>query len=421
MSSRSLKVAPLYIEPAKLALRNGGFARQTDLAKDLCLCRATVSNFLNGKPVDYLNFLEISQRLGLDWREISHFDEQMSEISSLDEVKFDGFDEEEGELFQYIERPPLESQAMAAILQAGALLRIKAPKRMGKTALINRIISSLKQQGYHLVYLNVVLADGQILSSLDNFLKWFCVIVAQELNLPNQLADYWDDILGSNSNCKFYFEKYLLANLDHPLVLCLDEVDRIFPHPKIAEDFFGLLRAWHEAAKARDIWKKLRLIVAHSTEVYIPLDINRSPFNVGISLELPEFSSLQVKELVSRHKLNFTENQLQNLIYLVNGHPYLIQRAIYHLLYYQITLEELLETAVTDSGIYSDHLQGHLCNLQQYPELKTALKQVIESPEGIRLNSKLAYQLKSLGLVIFQRNSIMIRCNLYQKYFQDRL
>ncbi|HEY9601329.1 MAG TPA: helix-turn-helix domain-containing protein [Allocoleopsis sp.] len=66
---RSLKVVPEYIDKVKLALQRNGFPRQQDLAEDLELSRDTVSKFVNGKPVDYLNFLELSKKLALDWQE----------------------------------------------------------------------------------------------------------------------------------------------------------------------------------------------------------------------------------------------------------------------------------------------------------------------------------------------------------------
>ncbi len=40
----------------------------------------------------------------------------------------------------YIERPPIEDLAIAAIRQTGSLIRIKAPQAMGKTSLINHMM-----------------------------------------------------------------------------------------------------------------------------------------------------------------------------------------------------------------------------------------------------------------------------------------
>ena len=39
--------------------------------------------------------------------------------------------------------------------------------------------------------------------------------------------------------CQRYFERYLLPEINAPLVLGLDEVDQVFEHAEIATDFFG--------------------------------------------------------------------------------------------------------------------------------------------------------------------------------------
>ncbi len=52
----------------------------------------------------------------------------------------------------------------------------------------------------------------------------------------------------------------------------------------------------HEQGKNNPDWQRLRLIIVHSKEVYIPLNINQSPFNVGLGIELPEFNLEQVKD-----------------------------------------------------------------------------------------------------------------------------
>jgi transcriptional regulator with XRE-family HTH domain len=418
--SRSLKVAPQYIPQVKSALRRNGFARQRDLAEDLQMSLATVSNFLNGRPVDYLNFFEICQKLGLDLQKIADFDSQDSNNSSSSlDVEPNGV-----EVSSYVERPPIESRCYETILQPGSLLRIKAPKRMGKTWLIDKILHQAKKHNYRTVRLSLLLADGAILKSLDEFLRWFCVVVCRQLKLPNQLAEYWEEGLGSNYKCKMYFEEYVLTKIDCPLVLALDEVDRIFPYPHIAKDFFGLLRNWHEEAKTYSIWKKLRLVVAHSTEVYIPLNINCSPFNVGVPIELPEFTPEQVQDLAQRQELDWDAVGAQGLaplLAMVGGHPYLVQRALYYLTRQEITFEQLLQTAYTESGIYSDHLRGHLWNLQQHPELATAMKKVVDATNSVQLEPMQSFKLQSLGLVRLDGNNVKPWCNLYARYFGDRL
>ncbi|HLO51521.1 MAG TPA: AAA-like domain-containing protein [Kamptonema sp.] len=325
----------------------------------------------------------------------------------------------------YVERSPIESDCCKAILTPGALIRIKASRQMGKTSLLNRILNSAVQAGYRTVNLNLLLADRGVLKSLDQFLRWFCKCVSRELQLPNKLAEYWDEeIFTSNTNCTNYFEDYLLSEIDTPLVLGLDEVDRIFPYAEIAQDFFGLLRVLHEYAKLKDsIWKKLRLVIVHSTDVYIPLKVNQSPFNVGLPIELPEFTTQQVQDLAERYGLNCDTNtgsQLAPLMAMVGGHPYLVQLAIYHLRRQNLTLEQLLQTAPTDVGIYREHLQGHWGTIQEYPQLATAFKQVVNAKDTVQLESMLQFKLLSIGLVKQQQNGVIPSCELYRQYFQHK-
>ncbi|HBB35079.1 MAG TPA: molecular chaperone Tir [Cyanobacteria bacterium UBA9273] len=321
----------------------------------------------------------------------------------------------------YVERPPIESRACETILKPGALIRIKATRQMGKTSLMARILYHASQQGYRTVALNLQLAEGKIFADIDKFLRWFCASVGRRLRLPNQLNDYWDEIFGSKDNCTVYFEDYLLENIDSPLVLGLDEVDCVFQYPEIAADFFGLLRAWHEDAKNRDIWKKLRLVVVHSTEVYVPMDINQSPFNVGLSLELPEFTPQQVFDLARLHGLDWQVDRVDSLMAMVAGHPYLVRLALYHIARQDISLEELLQRAPTEAGLYSDHLRRHLWNLQQHPELVAAIQEVVTATAPVRLESAAAFKLHSMGLVHFHGNEVTPRCDLYRQYFRDRL
>ncbi|MBD2773522.1 helix-turn-helix domain-containing protein [Iningainema tapete] len=80
---RSLKVASQYIKKVKAALHRNGFPRQQNLAEDLGMSRDTVSRFLNGKPISYLNFEEICQKLGLNLQEIADFETEDNEILEL--------------------------------------------------------------------------------------------------------------------------------------------------------------------------------------------------------------------------------------------------------------------------------------------------------------------------------------------------
>ena len=320
----------------------------------------------------------------------------------------------------YVERGKIEAQCYETITSPGGLIRIKAPRQMGKTSLMSRVLRHAEQNGCLGVHLSFQLADSVVFADLDKFLRWFAAIIGRSLQIPNRLPDYWDEVFGSKVNCTAYFKEYLLPELKQPLALCLDEVDMVFQHLTIASDFFGLLRSWHEMGKTSELWKRFRLVVVHSTEVYIPMNINQSPFNVGLPIELPEFTAEQVQELAARHGLRWNTSQIGRLMSMVGGHPYLVRLALYHIARGNTTLEVLLREAPTEAGLYGDHLRRHLWNLEQHPELADAVRQLVVT-EVVRLPSVQAFQLYSMGLVDLQGNDVRFRSELYRAYFADRL
>lgn len=324
----------------------------------------------------------------------------------------------------YLERPPIESDCYQEILQPGALIRIKAPRQMGKTSLMARILAHAREQGYQAMPLSFQQADSTLLSNLDQFLRWFCEQVGRKLKRLNQLEAYWSGY-GIKDRCNAYFEECLLEEIETPLVLGLDEVDRVFLHGEVADDFFALLRSWYEFARYGDfsseIWEKLRLVIVHSTEVYVPLNINQSPFNVGKNVELPEFSPVQVQDLAQRYGLGWGTHQVEQLMNLVGGDPYLVQKALYHIRRQDETPEQLGQIAPTEAGIYSDHLRRHLWILRQYPNLAEAFRQVVIKNKPVELDAELAFKLDSMGLVKLQGNEVIPRCDLYRYYFRDHL
>ncbi|NET36264.1 MAG: TIR domain-containing protein [Cyanothece sp. SIO1E1] len=317
----------------------------------------------------------------------------------------------------------LEPRCYQEIEKQAALIRIKAPRQMGKTSLMARILHHAQKQGYRTASLTFQLTDERIFQDLNPFLRRFCALVSRKLKVsPSKVKKFWDDeFFGPKENCSAYFEECLLPDLNSPIVLGLDEVERIFAYEDVAKEFLSLLRAWNEEAKVSSTWAKLRLVMVHSTESYVVMDTNSSPFNVGLPINLEEFKPRQVLDLAKRHGLAWGNQEVEGLMSMVGGHPYLIRLALYRVARDGTRLSQLLQEAPTEAGIYSDHLRRHLWNLEQHPDLLAAIKQVTAAPTPIRLDSIQAFKLNGMGLVNMQGNDVTLRYDLYRRYFGDRL
>ena len=318
----------------------------------------------------------------------------------------------------YIRRSRIESVCYETVVKPGSLIRIKGAKWMGKTSLVNRILKQGRVTQQKIVYLDFDSVERSIAGNLNRLLRWLCAMVSRQLELENKVKEYWDtDILGSNDNCTVYFEEYILAETTGAIAFALDNIDKLFAYEGVIEDFFGMLRSWHEKGKTHDCWSQLRLILSHSTEVYIPLDINQSPFNAGIPILLEEFDADQVEALAYLYQLDWDKSKVAKLMDLAGGHPYLVRLAMYQIKTNNITLEQFLDQATFEMAIYSNPLRRLLNTLKQSPTLTEAFAKVVESTEPVFLDSLQIYQLHSIGLVQHQQNLVSPRCKLYRDYF----
>ena len=318
----------------------------------------------------------------------------------------------------YLSRSNCESVCYQTITEPGSLIRIKGAKWMGKTSLVNRILQQGRSQAQKPVYLDCGNIKRSIAQDLDLLLPWLCVMVSRQLELNDKVKEYWDtDILGSNDNCSVYFEEYILAETSSDIVLALDNIDRLFCYGEVIDDFFGMLRSWHEQAKVYNCWAKLKLVLAHSTEVYVPLDIEQSPFNTGVPIMLEEFTLEQVEILASLYQLDWSRSQIERLMDLIGGHPYLIRLALYQIKTANLTIEQFIRESFQETGIYGDLLRRLLNMLKQSPELISAFTRVVRSNVPVELNPLNTYHLHSIGLVRQQDNLVFPRCKLYQIYF----
>jgi transcriptional regulator with XRE-family HTH domain len=323
----------------------------------------------------------------------------------------------------YIYRSSTEKLFAREIFQPGALIRVRAPRQYGKTSLVAQGLGQAEDHRFRTVVVSLQLADREVLSNLSQFLQWLCLMVGKSLGLPNRLEELWSPIFGSNYSCTDYFESYLLEADPSPLLLVLDEVNVLFNYPEVASDFFGMLRAWYERSRHSTedskIWQRLRLVIVYSTDVFLPLNVHRSPFNVGLLIVLPPFTEAQVQELAARYGLVNPEHCATALIQLLGGHPYLTQLALFHLSQQQEDLSHVLATATAPTSVFDSHLRLQLGYLEEHPDLKEAMRQVVLSDNGVVLYPPQAFKLQGVGLVRFQDQRAVCSCQLYQNYFQQ--
>jgi hypothetical protein len=319
----------------------------------------------------------------------------------------------------YIEQPILQARACSEMNRPGGLIRVKAPRKMGKSSFTLRLLHHATLLGYRALQVDLKQADETVFSGIDRFLRWFFTTLSYQLDRPSTLDDYWNEQAGSKVSSTIYLQQVLLKDAAAPIVLVLNEINRVFEYPVIFREFLPLLRSWYEEAKSGSSLQKLRFILSYSTEIYVPLNLNQSPFNVGLPINLPHLTVEEVQLLANTYGLS--SEVVFPLMELVDGHPYLIQLALYHLWSGQSTLPDLLHKAFTPVGIYASHLNQCLANLQDGAGLAEAFQQVVQADAGVGLELEVARKLESLGLIKFD-DACHAKpfCLLYQQFFASQ-
>jgi hypothetical protein len=360
-----------------------------------------------------------------------HFNERnSSEPQSSSGLNQMGLASSEGSDQRYIERPPLEQDCYEAI-EYERLIRIKAPPRMGKTLLLNKVIEYAKEtKHYSIVEINL---DEDILKERHyaGFLQWFCGRLSDSLKFR---AVSWDQDNGNKLNVTNHITSILSTNIfdkvDSKLIVTISNFEVLFEFPDMFQKFCELVRSWVDS-NDRSL-RKLSVIIVHSTEPYIIYDINSSPFgNIGKTFELLGFTNEQVRTLANRLQLEYLvknySNEINQLQELVNGHPELITKAL-KCIQNGKNIQCVLNNASTEEGIFGGHLREKQNNLRQ-KENKNLLedyKKIVVNycePNRIstKLDSNLIFQLYGLGLVKYDKNKCWPSCELYQSYFYDIL
>jgi hypothetical protein len=314
----------------------------------------------------------------------------------------------------YEERGDVEQKCCSKLQESGSLIRIKAPHKMGKTSLLKRIIAHAQKIHYYPIYLNLSLIEREKLEYSDQFLKSFYTYISHQLSEPLAWSIDSYDMWAYTEQMKSLLKKH-----NGVLVLVLDEVDRLFDYPNLYQNFFPMLRSWNEQAKVSEILENLRIVIAHSTQDYGKLNLNQSPFNVGMPIKLEDFQEKQVTNLALRHGLESTV--VAPIMDLVGGNPFFTRLAFYYLSRQELSLNQILKNATNDSGIYGQYLREYLETFAENSELMQVFKQILTSNTPVKLAGKSIYQLERMGLIYQNDSGIIPSYRLYKEYFQQHL
>jgi hypothetical protein len=320
----------------------------------------------------------------------------------------------------YIEREADEQCWRQLNSSYATTLFAQAPMQTGKSSLLRRLLYQVKQSGEQQVaYIDFQKFTEQYLADEENFFIQLCLMIGDALGLPEAIDQYWSGRRTHIIKCSHYLSDYIIPRLKGPFILAMDEVERMQACP-FRGNFFGMLRTWHNDRVANEHFAQMTLFLSSSTDPYLLIDNpNQSPFNVATPVNLQDFTLDEVAELNRRHYSPVNQTELEQLIDLVGGHPFLTRVALYLLARGKVNLPALLTHATEDNGPFGEHLRHYLRRILRKPELKQALTLIVHQ-RSLEEND-IFHRLREAGLIKRAGPQVVFRNKLYEQYFKERL
>ena len=340
-------------------------------------------------------------------------------FSSLDEEKQQDY---QTYIKDYVKRPPLEENSLKVLQQEQSLLRIRAPHNSGKTRLVNWLVHHLKQDNYQPVIIDCEEEKATIALSCEDLLLSICRTITQELKINESLLDkFWSRPGTPAQKTRRYLEEYVLQPSANPLVFVFEKFDTILETETLGNEICGILRSWHE--RRSPPWRKLRLIIIHSTEFYSNHDFYASPLiGVGYVASLSDFNAEQVLSFAQVNGINWTLSDVNKVMNLVGGNPYLIKLILVKLQEGN-SLEKVLDDALQGREPFQSHFFLLMRYLKSNANLRNTFRQILQKKAltPAQMKGESVQFLERLGLIDKNYDTLEVRCNLYQVYFDDLL
>ncbi|MGB3294975.1 MAG: AAA-like domain-containing protein, partial [Phormidesmis sp.] len=218
-------------------------------------------------------------------------------------------------------------------LKTGEFCYVLNSRQMGKSSLRVRAMARLQAEGVACVAIQMT----DIIEEAMTAEQWYAGVIdsiVSDLGLDFDDYAWWEQYghLSLVNRFSKFVDEVLLRLVPGPLVIFIDEIDRILSLPFKVNGFFAVIRECYN--KRADIPKYQRLsfaLLGVATPSDLIEDKRSTPFNVGRAIALTGFTYEEAQPLVPGLAAAVTQphDVLREILHWTGGQPFLTQKICY--------------------------------------------------------------------------------------------
>jgi hypothetical protein len=227
----------------------------------------------------------------------------------------------------YVERKA-DRELLDGLLK-GEFCYVLTSRQMGKSSLMVRTASKLRDKGVAVVVLDLT-AIGQNVTP-EQWYDGLLTRIGAQLALENELEAFWQRTQRVSPVQRFFsaIREVLLQKIPGNLVVFVDETDTVRSLTFSTDEFFAAIReCYNRRTEDAQISRMTFCLLGVATPSDLIRDTRLTPFNIGRRIELDDFTRAETTPLAAG-LASQTENVgllLDRILHWTNGHPYLTQR-----------------------------------------------------------------------------------------------
>lgn len=309
----------------------------------------------------------------------------------------------------YVERKE-DYVLWSALQQPHGVATIWGPRQSGKSSMIVRALKKSQESGRHTVMIDFSALGG---ASFPQVLFTLASIIAKQLKINSPEAERYAH---SGFNPQYAFAEFL-SDISMPSVIALDEIDFLQSIGAL-DTFFRMLRAIISSQSVGEAKNIFFLVSSVLSPIELIEDDLSSPFNIGHNIRLSNFSDEEATSLITQSRIRLFPKDIEAILSLTGGQPYLIHRTAY-LLDNGKSLSELIDESCRLDGPFGTHLHMLQSVVEHSDKVHNTL---IKFQSGQNLIPTEKFELSNRGILrLDNRLRASFSCDLYRRFFLEYL